>query len=81
MSKSFGEVYAKRPYRSKEWLERLYVAERMSSSMIAAAERKLSGQYCDPVTIRHWLKKHGIPIRNLKESHKARRRDLLGDSK
>jgi len=47
--------------RDKDWMFEKYITERLISPRIAEI---LS---CDPTTVRHWLKKHGIRIRSLSE--------------
>lgn len=47
-----------RPYRNKEWLEQKYIVEGLSTKDIA----KLGN--CNPWTVGHWLKKHGISLRS-----------------
>lgn len=70
--RALREVYAKRPYRNKEWLEQKYITEKLSCQKIAAVIREETGQWCCATHVQKWLHKHKIPVRSLSEASKVR---------
>lgn len=64
-------------YQNKEWLQDLYVKQKLSTVEIARIYREQENRWCDPNTISRWLKKHNIPIRSLAEAQQNRHADAV----
>ena len=65
--KEIEQLKFPKSYRDRDWLYRKYITEEYSSKQIASMCK------CTDVTIRSWLKKYSIYIRNQVESQNTKR--------